>query len=111
VIEKLRRAGVHLGSEEERRAGPVVDAGRLAGRRIVLTGTLAGFTRDEAKEAIEARGGRVVSSVSRKTDFVVAGEAPGSKLERARELEVPVLDEEGFRRLLAGETVEGKVRS
>jgi DNA ligase (NAD+) len=107
VVKKLRAAGVDFGAEK---AGPggEVDAGLLAGRKVVLTGTLSGFTRDEAKEAIEARGGRVVSSVSGKTDFVVAGEAPGSKLDRARELGVRVLGEDAFRELLTDGPVDGR---
>lgn len=72
----------------------------LAGLTFVLTGTLASMTREQAEEEIAARGGRVSSSVSRKTSYVVAGESPGSKLARARELGVPVLDEEGFHRML-----------
>jgi DNA ligase (NAD+) len=67
---------------------------------IVVTGSLAGFSRDEAKEAILARGGKAAGSVSKKTAYVVAGDAPGSKFDKAIELGVPVLDEDGFRRLL-----------
>ena len=73
----------------------------LEGLTIVVTGSLTGYTRDEAKEAIIARGGKAACSVSKKTDFVVVGDAPGSKYDKAVALEVPVLDEDGFRLLLA----------
>ncbi len=73
---------------------------RLEGLSIVVTGSLTGFSRDEAKEAILARGGKAAGSVSKKTAYVVAGDAPGSKYDKAIELGVPVLDEDGFRRLL-----------
>jgi DNA ligase (NAD+) len=75
-------------------------AGPFTGKIVVLTGTLASMTRDEAKERIEAAGGKVTGSVSKKTDFVVAGEEAGSKLDRAQELGVAVLDEEKFRQML-----------
>ncbi len=78
-------------------------AGPLAGKTVVVTGTLAGFDRAAAEEAIRAAGGRASGSVSKNTSYVVAGENAGSKLTRAQELGVPVLDEEGFRRFLAGE--------
>ena len=77
--------------------------GPLAGKTLVVTGTLAGFDRQGAEEAIRAAGGKPAGSVSRKTDYLVAGENAGSKLAKAQELGVPVLDEEGFRRLLAGD--------
>jgi DNA ligase (NAD+) len=67
----------------------------------VVTGSLDAFSRDQAKEAIISRGGKAVSSVSKKTDFVVVGDAPGSKHDKAVQLKVPVLDEDGFRTLLA----------
>jgi DNA ligase (NAD+) len=86
-------------------AGP--DGGPLAGKTVVVTGTLEGFGRTEAEEAIRAAGGKPAGSVSKKTDYLVAGEAAGSKLAKAQELGVPVLDEAGFRRLLAGELDEG----
>jgi DNA ligase (NAD+) len=73
----------------------------LAGLTIVVTGSLAGFSRDDAKEAIVTRGGKAAGSVSKKTSYVVAGDAPGSKYDKAVELGVPILDEEGFRKLLA----------
>jgi DNA ligase (NAD+) len=72
----------------------------LEGLTIVVTGSLTGFSRDEAKEAIIARGGKAAGSVSKKTDYVVAGDSPGSKYDKAVELGVPVLDEDGFRALL-----------
>jgi DNA ligase (NAD+) len=75
-------------------------AGPFAGKIVVLTGTLAAMSRDDAKERIEALGGKVSASVSKKTDYVVAGAQAGSKLERAKELGVAVLDEEKFLQLI-----------
>jgi DNA ligase (NAD+) len=72
----------------------------LAGLTVVVTGSLEGFSRDETKEAILARGGKASGSVSKKTDYVVVGENAGSKEDRARELGLTILDEAGFRRLL-----------
>ena len=72
----------------------------LEGLAVVVTGSLEGFSRDQATEAIQVRGGKAAGSVSKKTDFVVAGESPGSKLEKATQLGVPVLDEAGFQVLL-----------
>ncbi|HEV8313190.1 MAG TPA: NAD-dependent DNA ligase LigA [Burkholderiaceae bacterium] len=99
VAEQLRAAGVQWDEHEgsQRRAGPQP----LAGKTLVLTGTLPTLTRDEAKELIEAAGGKVTGSVSKKTDYVVAGVEAGSKLDKARELGVTVLDEDGLRALLA----------
>jgi len=85
--------------------GASVGAGPLAGKTVVVTGTLEGFGRPEAEEAIRAAGGKPAGSVSKKTDYLVAGASAGSKLARAQELGVPVVDEDGFRRLLAGEAV------
>jgi DNA ligase (NAD+) len=97
VIAALRQAGVHwLESAGSKAPGEAP----LAGRTFVLTGTLAGLTRIEASEMIQAVGGHVSGSVSKKTDFVVAGEDAGSKLDRARELGVPIIDEAELRRLL-----------
>jgi DNA ligase (NAD+) len=95
MIERLRRAGVIL----EGAAGPR-SGGRLGGKTFVLTGTLPTLTRDEAGARIVAKGGKVTGSVSKKTDYVVAGEAAGSKLSKATELGIPVLDEEGLKALL-----------
>jgi DNA ligase (NAD+) len=72
----------------------------LAGVTVVVTGSLDGWSRDAATEAVQARGGKVTGSVSKKTAFVVAGDNPGSKYDRALEIGVPVLDEDGFRTLL-----------
>ena len=96
LIETLRTAGVSFQSTE----APVGEA--LAGRTFVLTGTLEHLGRKEATERIEAQGGKVSSSVSKKTSYVVAGEAAGSKLQKAAELGIPVLTEEELLRMLEG---------
>jgi DNA ligase (NAD+) len=95
LIEDLRSQGLRF--EEE---GPPPGEGRLAGKAFVLTGTLPTLTREQASEAITAAGGRVTGSVSRKTDYVVAGASPGSKLAQAERLGVAVVDEPGLRELL-----------
>ncbi len=74
------------------------------GKTVVLTGTLPSLSRDEAKELLEAAGAKVAGSVSKKTSYVVAGDEAGSKLDKARELSIPVLDEAGLRALLEGRT-------
>lgn len=98
LIDRLRAAGLRLAEE-----GPRPGEGPLADRTLVLTGTLPTLSREQATELVLAAGGRVTSSVSRKTDFLVAGEHPGSKLEKAQRLEVAVLDEAGLMALLRGE--------
>ena len=98
VVNKLRAAGVHWPET----AGMQQSSGILSGKTLVLTGTLPTLSRDAAKEKIEAAGGKVSGSVSKKTDYVVAGEEAGSKLVKAQELGVTVLDEVGLRALLAG---------
>ncbi|MFJ1763357.1 NAD-dependent DNA ligase LigA [Amycolatopsis sp. NPDC088138] len=95
IVEKWRRSGVRM--EEERDESTPRN---LEGLSIVVTGSLDGFSRDEAKEFIMARGGKAAGSVSKKTAFVVVGDAPGSKYDKAVQLKVPVLDESGFRVLL-----------
>ncbi|HEV2380120.1 MAG TPA: NAD-dependent DNA ligase LigA [Terriglobia bacterium] len=95
VLQKLRQAGLGFEQEQARKTG---DA--LAGKTFVLTGTLPTYSREEAGKMIEDAGGRVTGSVSKKTDYVVAGAEAGSKLEKARELGVKVIDEDGLRGLL-----------
>ena len=95
LVEDLRCAGVSMALE-----GPPPGEGPLAGTTFVLTGTLPDLTREQATERIESAGGRVASGVSKKTDYVVAGAAPGSKLEKAERLKVAVLDEAGLLALL-----------
>ncbi|NES14099.1 MULTISPECIES: NAD-dependent DNA ligase LigA [Micromonospora] len=95
VVEKWRRAGVRM-AEEAGEEGPRP----LEGLTVVVTGTLAGFSRDQAAEAIQSLGGKVTGSVSKKTSFVVVGDNPGSKADKAAGLKLPVLDEDGFRVLL-----------
>ncbi len=97
LCRRLEVAGVTTTVKKERE----VSDERFAGKQFVLTGTLQGFTRDEARAAIEAGGGRVSSSVSKKTDYVVAGSEAGSKLDKATELGVTVIGEDAFQKLLA----------
>jgi DNA ligase (NAD+) len=102
VIAALRKAGVSWPESAGIRDSAARAEGPLNGRTFVLTGTLSGLTRTEAAELIQSAGGRVSASVSKKTDFVVAGEEAGSKLERARELGVRVIGESELRQLLRG---------
>lgn len=97
LLRRLREAGVNMLSTEK----PTDD--RFAGMTFVLTGTLERFSRDEAQALIEARGGKASGSVSKKTTYVVAGEAAGSKLKKANELGIPVLTEEEFLAMLGGQ--------
>ncbi|SLI48506.1 NAD-dependent DNA ligase LigA [Mycobacteroides abscessus] len=96
IVDKWRAAGVRTADERDDSIPR-----NLEGLSIVVTGSLPGFSRDEAKEAIIARGGKSASSVSKKTAFVVVGDSPGSKYDKAVELGVTILDEDGFRALLA----------
>ncbi len=98
VVEQLRACGVHWPDEATAPSVPQV----LAGKTLVLTGTLPTLTRDQAKAMIEAAGGKVSGSVSKKTDYVVAGAEAGSKLDKAQELGVAVIDEAGLQALLQG---------
>jgi DNA ligase (NAD+) len=97
VVEKWKAAGVRMAEDRPARTAPRP----LAGVTVVVTGTLAGYSRDQAIAEITSRGGKVTGSVSKKTTFVVAGDNPGSKYDKAQSLGVPVLDEAGLERLLA----------
>jgi len=101
VLRELVEVGV-VPARPTVRPSDDATAGPLDGKTFVVTGTLEGFSRLEAEEAIRAAGGKVAGSVSTKTDRVVAGENAGTKLAKAQELGIPILDEAGFRRLLAG---------
>jgi len=98
LIEKLKEIGLTFTE-----AGPPPGEGPLAGKSFVLTGTLPVWSREQAAERIQAAGGRVVSAVSKKTDYLLAGERAGSKLEKAEKLEVPVIGEERLREMLDGQ--------
>ena len=113
VVEQLRACGVHWPEvESKQRSGPqgengsvgapVGDLGTFNGKTVVLTGTLLTMTRDEAKDKLEALGAKISGSVSKKTHYVVVGVEAGSKLDKAVELGVTVLDENAFLSLLAG---------
>ncbi|MGP3705403.1 NAD-dependent DNA ligase LigA [Gordonia paraffinivorans] len=95
IIEKWRAAGVSMEDERDESIERT-----LEGKTIVVTGSLVDFSRDGAKEAILQRGGKASGSVSKKTDYVVVGDSPGSKAAKAEQLGVPILDEDGFKRLL-----------
>jgi DNA ligase (NAD+) len=97
IVDKWAAAGVRMADDVDESTPKT-----LAGLTVVVTGSLAGFSRDEAKEAILARGGKAAGSVSKKTDFVVVGENAGSKADKAEQLGLRILDEDGFRALLAG---------
>ena len=101
LLDKLERAGLRM--QEEARTKP---SGSLEGKTFVITGTLSEWTRDQAQEELRARGARVADSVSKKTSAVISGESAGSKLEKARSLGIPILDESAFRRLLETGTLE-----
>ena len=96
LVEELRAAGLTMRGKKKERGT------KLAGKTFVLTGTLAHYTRDEAKKLIEDAGGKVAGSVSKKTDYVVAGTEAGSKLDKAKELEIEIIDEHTLRGLVEG---------
>jgi len=96
LLDKLRRAGVKMAEQRKRAEGP------LSGKSFVITGTLEALSRDQAKDRIEALGGKVISSISKKTDYLVVGASPGTKLDKATKLGVKTLDEPAFLALLEG---------
>ena len=96
MVARLRDAGLDLTAPKRERAA----VGKFAGKTFVLTGTLPALTRDDATALILAEGGKVTGSVSKKTDYVVAGDEAGSKLTKAQQLAVPIIDEDGLRELL-----------
>ena len=100
VLEKLKRAGVKTGGRGQGASGNGIGELKFKNKQFVLTGTLSGFTRGEAKELIESLGGRITSSVSKNTDYVIAGAEPGSKYDKAVELGIKILNEEEFKDLL-----------
>jgi DNA ligase (NAD+) len=102
IVDKWRSAGVRMADERDASVPRT-----LEGLSIVVTGSLTGFSRDDAKEAIAARGGKAVGSVSKKTAYVIAGDSPGSKYDKAVELGLPILDEDGFRKLLEEGPADG----
>jgi len=104
IIERLRGCGVNmegaaLSAEKGSAAAPLFN-----GKTFVLTGSLDAWTREEAAGEIERRGGKVTAGVSRKTDYVVAGVDPGSKIDKAQSLAVPIIDEAAFKKMLGGAT-------
>jgi DNA ligase (NAD+) len=101
LVRRLGQAGLNTQALDDERAAPVpADGSPFAGRTVVLTGTFAGRSRQQVRAEIEARGGRVTGSVSRATDLVVAGVGPGSKLARARELGIRIVEPDELERLL-----------
>ncbi len=107
VMRELVDAGVVPERPAVRDTAAGIEEGPLAGRTVVVTGTIEGFSREEAEDAVRAVGGKPAGSVSKKTDLVVAGPGAGSKLAKAAELGIPVVDADGFRRVLAGEPIPG----
>jgi DNA ligase (NAD+) len=114
VIEQLLGGGVQwkeAAGMQQAEAGPGVSFGKLGGKTFVLTGTLPNLSREDAKEKIEAWGGKVTGSVSRKTDYVVAGSDPGSKYDKAVELRITILDETGLLQLVRDSQIDGALFS
>ena len=98
LIDKLKELGVNMEAEKK----TVIENEHFKGKTFVLTGALTDFTRDKAKAIIEGFGGKVSSSVSKKTDYVLAGEDAGSKLQKANELGITVIDEDTFKKWIEG---------
>jgi DNA ligase (NAD+) len=103
LLRRLEKAGVNMESSLYRASEKGEDSHSLAGTTWVLTGTLPSLTRQEASEKIESLGGKVTSSVSKKTDYLLAGESAGSKLEKAQKFGINILDEAGFLKLMGAD--------
>ena len=101
VLAKLQQAGVNMQAEAKEKAGD-----QLEGKSFVLTGTLPTLSREQASELIEAHGGKVSDSVSKKTSYLLMGESPGSKAEKAAKLGVPIISEDDLRKLI-GQNADG----
>jgi DNA ligase (NAD+) len=99
-VRRLREAGIDM-TAPKKPAATAATAGPLSGKTLVVTGTLENYTRDEIESLIEQHGGRVTSSVSKSTDYLVAGEKAGSKLDKAQKLNVAVISEREFEQLIA----------
>jgi DNA ligase (NAD+) len=95
VLDKMRQAGVNMQAEAKVKAGDSLD-----GLTFVLTGTLPTLSRDEAAQLIESHGGKVVGSVSKKTSYVLMGDSPGSKADKARDLGIPIIGEDDLKQLI-----------
>ncbi len=106
VLDELAEVGVEPEAPVVSPVAGAAEAGPLAGKTVVVTGSIEGYSREEAENAVRGAGGKPAGSVSKKTDYVVAGPGAGSKLQKATELGIPVLDADGFRRLLAGEAAD-----
>ena len=102
VLDQLSELGLNFKKPQVEAVVGVTHPKHLDGLQFVVTGTLSGYSRDEAKAQIKNRGGRVTGSVTKKTDYLVCGENPGSKFDKAEKLGVPILDEDQFKKILAG---------
>jgi DNA ligase (NAD+) len=106
IIDELKKTGLKM-TQDARPARAVADGADLSGKTFVVTGTLGRFSRDEIEGLIKSLGGKAVGSISKKTSYVVAGDSPGSKLDKAIKLGVPVLNEAEFEKLIGRNKTHG----